>query len=154
MLLPGVLNSISPLLEEAVISELLQTNEKTKEYGLVLSAEEIKNLIEVRNHVLHSCGRVELGIEVTRGLIEKFCTSAFINEENYVSIVNELQEVFYCIKNETEDKLGDDRLISLLWDTFENSCGGSIDLLKSTLEVFAEDFRRKEQIKDFLEGDE
>lgn len=155
MLLPMVLNSIHPLLRETYIGELLKSNERTKEYGLVLTAEEVQHIIEVRNHVLNSYGRVELGLEVTKELIDNFCTSAFVNRENYVPTLNELHETFYYLKNETEDRIADDKLIRMMKDYFENSCGGSIDLLKSTLEVFAEDFRRKAQIKDSLgEGDE
>jgi len=155
MLLPMVLNSVNPLLKETYMDELLKSNERTKEYGLVLTAEEAKKIIEARNNILHSYGRVELGNEVTKELIEKFYTSAFINDENYVSMLNEFHEIFYYLKNETEDKIADDKLIGIMKDYFENSCGGSVELLKSTLEVFAEDFRRKAQTEDSLgEGDE
>lgn len=150
MFLSMVLNSVNPLLKEIYVDELLKSNEKTKEYGLVLTAEEVKNIIAARNNVLNSYGRVELGLEVTKGLIDNFCTSAFIDNESYVSTLNELHEIFYYLKNETEDKIADDKLIRIIKDYFENSCGGSINLLKSTLEVFAEDFRRKAQIKDSL----
>ena len=155
MLLPMVLNLINPLMKEMHIGELLKTNEKTKDYGLVLTAEEAKNIIEVRNNVLHSVGRVELGLEVTKELIENFYTSGYLNEENYVPVLNELQEMFYYFKNETLDKISDQKLIGIMKEYFEKSCGGSIELLKSTLEVFAEDFRRK-PLTDGLseEGDE
>lgn len=150
MLLPKALNSVNPLLKETYIDALLKINQETEEYGLVLSPEEIKNIIEVRNKVLDAYGRVELGLEVTKKLIMNFYTSAFINDENYVPTLNELHEIFYYLKNETEDRISDDKLIEIIKNKFENSCEGSIDLLKSTLEVFAEDFRRNAQKKNYI----
>lgn len=155
MLLPMVLNSLNSQLKETYAGELLKCNEKTKEYGLVLTAEDAIKIIEARSHALQSYGRVELGIEVTGELIEAFCTSTFINEENYIDMINELNEIFYYMKNETEDKLGDEKLIGIMKEHFEEISKGSIDQLKSTLEAFAQDFRKKAQIKELSEkGDE
>ncbi len=155
MLLPAVLNLINPLLKETYIDSILKCNEKTWECGLILTEEEAKTIIEVRNNVLNSYGRVDLGMDAALGLIESFHTSSFITCENYVTTLNELQEIFYHMKNETEDMIPDDKLIDTIKYYYENSCGGSIELLKSSLEVFTEDFRRKMQkIGSLGEGEE
>ncbi len=146
MLLPAMLNSVTPMLMEKYTRELLELNHKTKGYGLVLTLEDAKCLIEVRNKALCNFGRIELGIEVTKGLIDVFSRSSYINEENYIATLNELQEIFYYLKNETEDKIGDSMLIVVMKDYFENICGGSLELLKSVLENYARDFRRDLQI--------
>ncbi|MDP4180525.1 MAG: DUF6323 family protein [Bacillota bacterium] len=143
MFLPMVLNSLNPLLKETFVNELLKCNERTKDYGLVLTPEGAESIIEARNNILNSLGRVDMGIEVALGLIENFYTSTFINEENYVSVLNEFQEIFYYMKNETEDMISDDKLICIIKDYYENLCGGSLELLKSCLEEFIHDFRRK-----------
>lgn len=153
MLLPMVLNSINPALRERYAGELLRLNEFTGEYGLLLSPEEAQGIIETRNAVLSSHGRVDLGIEVARELIKSFYSSSYINAGNYVSIINELQEIFYYMKNETEDLIADDRLIGIIRSYFENSCGGSIELLKGKLDEFAADFRRKADTGGFMEGE-
>jgi len=140
------------MLEKRYIGELLEINKRTKEYGLVLTAEDAKGLIEVRNAALRNFGRVELGIDVTKRLIETFSTSSFINEENYVSTLNELQEIFYYLKNETEDRIADDKLIAIIKDHLENNCKGSVELLKSALEAYARDFRRNLQADDLMQG--
>ena len=143
MLLPAVLNSIAPMLMEKYVRNLLECNEKTKDYGLKLTLEEAKSIIDTRNNALLSHGRVDLGIDAAMGIIETFYTSSYINAENYVSTINEVQEIFYYMKNETEDLIADDKLIQIIKSHFENTCGGSIELLKSTLDEFAANFRRK-----------
>jgi Family of unknown function (DUF6323) len=155
MFLPRMLSSIDSSIQENFVIELLEMNQKTKEYGLILTPEEIINMMDVRNQALHGYGRVELGIEVTKELVEVFCTSSYINDENYASTLNELHEIFYYLKNETEDKIGDFKLIHIMKDYFDNACGGSLELLKSKLEVFAENFRSDAQLREtLLERDE
>lgn len=143
MNLPNIFNFEQTMLSEVYINELLQTNEETKKYGLELTLEDSLQIINTRNKVLKNYGRIELSFEVTKKLIEGFASSAFINDKNYVEILNELQETFYYLKNETEDKLGDDILIELMKDLFENSCEGSIELLNSNLEGVSRNFRKK-----------
>lgn len=150
MFLPRVLSAIDSSVQKKYMAELLEMNQKTKEYGLILTPEEINNMMVVRKQVLHSYGRVELGIEVTKQLMEVFCTSAYIHNDNYAATLNELHEVFYYIKNETEDKIGDFKLIRMMKDDFDNVCGGSLELLKSKLEAFAENFRCDTQIRESL----
>lgn len=154
MLLPLLLNSTDPLLEMTYIDELLKLNSLTKTSGLVLSREDAKAVIQGRNVVLKYNGRIELGFEVTKELIKNFHDSGFVTEDNYIPLLNELHEVFYYFKNETEEKLSDQDLIQIMKNYFTNSCGGSIELLKGVLEVFAADFRRKAQMMDFIESRE
>ena len=52
-------------------------------------------LIVYRNKVLHDHGRIELGIEVLKELIEVFAASPYMDEDNYVETLIELQEIFY-----------------------------------------------------------
>lgn len=143
MNLPNIFNFEQVILSEVYINELLQVNEETKKNGLVLTFQDVKQIINVRNKVLKNYGRIELSFEVTKNLIKAFSSSAFINDNNYMCIINDLQETFYYLKNETEDKLGDNKLIELMKDLFENSCEGSVELLNSYLEEFSRNFRKK-----------
>ncbi len=135
---------------EKYTAELLETNQKTKKYGLILTPEEIKNMLVFRNQVLLDYGRVELGIEVSKQLAEVFCTSPYINQQNYASTLNELHEIFYDLKNETEDKIDDFQLIKIMKNYFDHACGGSLELLKGKLEAFAQAFRSETHVKDPL----
>lgn len=146
-----VLNSSNPLLINKYAGDLLAINETTKQYGLILTEQDAKNIIEVRNSVLCSYGRVDLGIDVTKEIIKNLSVSSFINNENYIYSINELQELFYYMKNETEEKIPDDELITLIKDFYENTCWGSMEFMKGALTQYAEEFRRQEQKKETIE---
>lgn len=154
MFLSRIFSSLNTSMQEQVVVQILELNEKTKEYGLVLSPEEVRQMILARNQVLHNYGRVELSIQVTKGLIEVFATSPYVHEDDYATLLNELHEIFYYIKNETEDKIGDWRMIEMMRELFDENCGGSLDLLSSKLEEYAEVFRREIQLNEALEGDD
>lgn len=150
MFLPAVLHSLETGLMDNQVNDILAINIETAENGLSLTEEEVKSIINMRNTVLKGCGRIELGIEATKQLIKAFCTSPFINDENYVPTLNELHEIFYFLKNETDDKAGDEELIEKMSETFNNECHGSLELLKGLhFDNIVKFFKEKEQ-KDFL----
>ncbi len=151
MFLPMLLNSANPLLNEKHVGILMNINNTSRQYGLTITAEDARNIVEVRNTVLRNYGRVDLGIAATGEIMEKFCTSSFIDSGNYLYIINEIQELFYYLKNETEEKIPDDELITLLRELFENYCWGSVEFLKGVVQEYAEAFRKQEQKRDILE---
>ena len=151
MNLPSIFNSMDSLMKEMQTNEILKVNEKTEKYGLTLTAEDAVEIVEIRNHLLRSYGRVELDMEATKKLIHCFSTSPFINQEDYAASLKELQEIFYYLKNETADEIGDDNLIEVIKDLFDNSCEGSIELLQGReLAAFVRGYRTKGQGKDYL----
>ncbi|MBC7959786.1 MAG: hypothetical protein H7X94_07960, partial [Vallitaleaceae bacterium] len=112
-------------------------------------------IIQERNLTLRNVGRIELSMDVTKKMIETFCPSAYILQENYVSTLIELQEIFYDLKNETEDSIPDDELIKVMYTYFEKDCEGNLDYLKSSyLDQLAQALIRKNQTDDFMQGDE
>ena len=143
MLLPIVLNSLNNALKEQQVNEILQLNDESSKYGMVLTANEVLQLLEARNGFLQHIGRIDIGIEVSKSIVCNFSNSTYMTPEIYVATLHELHEIFYYMKNETEDKIGDDALIKLMKDYFETTCGGSVELLKGTLHIFAENFRKK-----------
>ncbi len=148
MRLPIIINDLAG---DQQINEILKLNEETMSYRLMLSKEEIMQIMEVRNQVLTGYGRIELGTDVINKLIKSFYTSPFIEQDMYMLTLIELQEVFYYMKNETEDNISDDELIDILKDFFENYCRGSIELLQGReIESFARNQRIKYQQSDFF----
>lgn len=155
MYLSRIFNSLNASMQEQYMTELLELNGKTKEYGLVLTAQDVELMMAARSQVLYSYGRVELSIEVTKELIRGFSSSSFIQQENYADTLNELHEIFYYLKNETEDRISDMKLLHRMKEVFEEDCEGSLDLLKTRLEEYAEGFRRELQKNEsLLEGDD
>ena len=155
MFLSRIFSSMNTSMQEQAVIQILELNQKINEYGLVLSSEEVRQMIVNRNQVLHNYGRVELSIEVTKELIENFAVSPYVHKDDYATLLNELHEIFYYLKNETEDKIGDNRMIEMMRELFDEDCGGSLDLLKSKLEEYAEVFRREIQLNEALyEGED
>lgn len=143
MNLPNIFNFDLTRLSESYANELLKINEQINEQGLGITLEDAKQIINTRDKVLNSYGRIELSLQSTEKIMKLFSDSSFINQNNYVSSINDLQETFYYLRNETKDKISDDELIELMKDLFENSCEGSIELLNSSLEQFSIKYRKK-----------
>ena len=133
---------IDKMSKYTAIEQIIKINEKTYEYGLTLTYSDAVELIETRSISLSENGRVEIGSATIGKIIEAFCDSAFIIQQDYAETINQLVEIFYYIKNETLELISDDELIDLMKDYFENSCKGSLDLLKDReLEKMARNIR-------------
>lgn len=120
----------SKLLDSKIYEEILKCNEKTCKYGLKLTNEDVKELINTRKVALKKSGRLEFNGEIIDKIIINFCDSPYISQYNYSDTINELVEIFYNYKNETLDVIGDDELIEIMKDYFNNYCQGSIELLE------------------------
>lgn len=118
------------LLKKQVFNEILQCNEFTSEYGLKLSEEGVKEIINTRNIALQKSGRIEFNGQIINKIITAFCDSPYISQYNYSDTINELVEIFYNYKNETLDYISDDELIEIMQNKFNNYCQGSLELLE------------------------
>jgi len=112
--------------------ELRDSNEFSIKYGLMLSENQIQNLVQRRFETLRDTGRIEFGEGVLKKLIYAFSDSPYIHQLNYEEILLELQDAFYYFKNETDDRLSDDELIEYMKETFEGKAQGSIEYLTGT----------------------
>lgn len=111
---------------------LKQCNEITARFGLVLSDEQVENIVQRRFEALKFTGRIEFGEGIMKKLIVEFCDSPYIWQENYDSTIIELQDIFYSYKNESLDAIADDDLIQLMKHSFDNECQGSLEYLRET----------------------
>ena len=144
MLLPDLLGGNRPVLWMDQIRLLMEMNEELGEEGLVLSQKEAGEILQERNRVLQHCDRIELEVELTRKLMRTFAASPFVHQGNFVSVLHDLHEIFYFLKNETEDQLPDDTVIARLKELFDGLCEGSVEMLRGQgLEVFMERYRKE-----------
>ena len=120
----------SNLLERQAFDDISKCNELTSEYGLILSEEDVKEIIVTRNVALEKSGRIEFNGQIINKIIITFCDSPYISQNNYSDTINELVEIFYNYKNETLDYIGDDELIEIMKEYFDNYCQGSLELLE------------------------
>lgn len=124
------------------MATLIHSNEKTEQYGLSLTEEDAKELIVYRDESLKKYQRVELGTSILDKIIYTFCDSSYINQDNYLESLERLQEIFYEFKNESEDNLTDDELLSFMKEQFEGVCSGDTEYLEGTcLEIFSKAIR-------------
>ena len=124
------------------LARVLETNERTARYGLSLSVQDAKLLLEERTHVLKEERRVEFGGGILPKIIEEFCDSDFIDQNNYVDTLIRLQEIFYLYKNEMLDEITDEELIHFMREQFEEVCFGDLSYLEGTcLRIFSEAIR-------------
>lgn len=124
------------------LAKVIETNEYTNRFGLVLSLEDAKLILNNRKKALSEQKRVEFGEGITEKIIKEFCDSEYIDQNNYVDTIIRLQEIFYLYKNEMDDEITDDELIHLMKQQYEILCFGDLDYLESTcLSDFAEAIR-------------
>lgn len=115
------------------IANIKKCNEYTNKYGLILSENQISNLLERRKETLKETGRIELRVGIIDKLIKEFCDSPYINQENYAKTLYELIEIFYEYKNETMDLITDDELIEFMKKSFDGIAGGDLEYLSGTV---------------------
>lgn len=128
--------------QKAELKKIVDSNEKTRAFGLTLSEEQAKELLVSRKNSLADTQRVEFGGSILPKLIHAFCDSQFIEQDNYLMVLTELQEIFYTYKNESMDDLTDDELLDFMRRQFDEVCFGDLDYLKGTcLERFTRAIR-------------
>ena len=115
------------------IANIKKCNEYTNQYGLLLSENQISNLLERRKETLKETGRIEFRIGIIDKLIKEFCDSPYINQENYAKTLYELIDIFYEYKNETMDLITDDELIKFMKKSFNGVCQGDLEYLSGTI---------------------
>ncbi len=124
------------------IARILSFNDKTKRYGLTLTDKDAGLLLAGRRNTLKEQRRVEFGESILPKIIEAFCDSQYINQDDYVEMLMALQDIFHLYKNESQDQLTDDELLTFMREQFEGLCFGSLEYLSETcLERFARAIR-------------
>lgn len=112
--------------------ELKAVNEITIRYGLTLSDQDINELVENRFKSLKDTGRIEFSGGILKKLVEAFCDSPYVMQENYKDTLMEIQEAFYFFKNEAMDQIADEELIEFMKRHFDGKCQGSLEYLSGT----------------------
>ena len=127
------LSNINNLLinnQETTVNEIVELNKTTEKYGLILTKEQAIDLVNNRNIILKEIGRIEIGGGILEKLIYEFCDSSYIYKDEYLDILEELTNIFYEYRCEFDEKLSDEQIIKYMKNKFDNSCNGSLELLK------------------------
>ena len=130
------------LQQQNQLSKMIEANQTTKQYGLMLSEQDAKLILKSQRYALKQEERIEFGEGVIPKIIYEFCDSDFIDQNNYVETMIRLQEIFYLYKNEMHDEITDDELLHFMKEQFESICFGDLDYLEGTcLPIFSQAIR-------------
>ncbi len=138
--------SIVPTISQIDIakSELSLCNDISKKSGLTLSEKDMEKLVDARFKSLESSGRVEFGGGVLKDLVKAFHSSKYVTKENYLEILEELQDAFYYFRGECDGLVSDKELIAFMRKAFDGEAAGNIEYLVGTsLERFCMKLRGK-----------
>lgn len=111
------------------IQELRDCVPVCERYGLSLSEADIKELVSARKDALVDSGRIEFKGGILPKLIYAFSDSPYVDNENWVETLTELQEAFYYYKGDAEERFTDDELIEFMVKVFNGRAQGSAEYL-------------------------
>lgn len=114
-------------------SKILNCNKFLQNYGISLSQQDAEQIIEKRIETLRQTKRIELGEWVVEKIIKEFCDSAYISQDNFVSTVYELIDIFYYYKNETNDLVSDEEIIKFMREYYDSLAHGDLEYLAGTI---------------------
>ncbi len=123
-------NNLLVINDNKCLKDILLLNEVTSKKGLVLEEKQILELINYKNDILKEKGRIEI-IPILDKIIYEFYNSPYVDEENYLLIIEQLTETFYLYQEEFDNKLTDEEIIRYLKENFNNNCAGSVTLLEN-----------------------
>ena len=128
----NIILTILNIKKKQLIMNIKKCNELTIKFGVSLSDEAIERLINKRFEALKNTGRIEFDEGILKKLIETFCDSPYIMQNNYEETLEELQDIFYFFKGEAMEQIYDDELIEFMKRDFDGKCQGSIEYLSGT----------------------
>lgn len=100
--------------------------------GLTLRPNDALRLIHAEQTVLSDTGRLLLDDGILPPLIETFADSPYLPGDA-AETLTALVELFYHLKNETADRIPDERLLETMRQRFEEPCRGSVEWLADLL---------------------
>lgn len=118
--------------KEERVNAILKTSEGIEKYGLSITKKDAEELAVAGKNSLKEQRRVEFNGGIMPKLISEFCDSSYIQQDNFMEILTQLQDIFYQYKNEMMDEITDDELIHFMKEQFETICYGDLEYLAGT----------------------
>lgn len=115
--------------KETIKNNLTLINDRTKEFGLILTEEQIENLIDVRKYALSDNSLLEIGSSILEDIILEFYTSPYISKIDYDETLYELVNIYYTLREQFNYRIPDAYIIKLMREHFDDDAYGSTELL-------------------------
>ena len=112
----------------AEIAKLSTLNKLLLKNSLILKPNDIERLIITKNTILHDLNRVEINNNLLYKIINEFCTSPFLEQDNFITVVEEITELVYLFEAKISNVLTDDEIIHYLKSEYEKY-EGCLDLV-------------------------
>lgn len=112
----------------AAAGELIAGCQVWEQFGMVLSP---RQAVMLAQHQAAALLRIDFGGGGLKKLADAFCGSPYIQPADWAGTLAELTTIFYALKNETRDLVGDDALIAAMAARFQ-TVGGLLEALAST----------------------
>ena len=126
-------NSIITAANQTAVAEILACNTHTARFGLTLTEQDAKSLVQTRSAALKNAARVEFAGGALSAIITAFADSPYLSDDSYMETLHILVETFYEYKTETLDTIDDDELIALMRRHFDTTCQGSAEWLREDI---------------------
>ena len=146
--------SLARMEQEHFLQELSSLNTRTARFGLTLSRQAMEEIRLARVGALLDHGRVELGPSAVSLIVEGFCDSPFLLQDEYEATLTELVDAFYYFKNACADLLTDDELIQAMRERYDAYDGSVEAVTGTTLEALCRARRLGEAYEDRFEEEE
>lgn len=109
--------------------QLLELN-KYLTKDIVLTKENVLELITNKNSLLKEIGRIDLTNSILENIILTFTDSSFIDKNNYMDNFLSLTKIFLYYEKTFSKKLSSEEILKYLKDEFEKN-EGSIELIST-----------------------
>ena len=119
----------SDVVKQSTVREIVSLNTLSSQYGLSLQGRQAEELIASQRLSLCGADRMDFSGGIAGKIIAGFCSSPYLQQENYVEARCELVDIFYYYKNELPSGLSDEGLVRLMRKLFDGVCGGSLEML-------------------------
>lgn len=126
-------------------SQLMLCNDYTEVYGLQLSEDQVTELVEYQSDALLRHKRFEFAGGILEQLVRGICTSSWVHQDNYLETLEELLDVFYEFRNLRGPEVGDQEILDLIVERFEDFSQGVSEYIGE------DDYFRMEDLMDWRE---
>ena len=140
--------SLMRMEQERFLQELYALNARTARFGLTLRPQAMEEIRLARVSALSDHGRVELGPSAVSRIVDWFCDSPFLLQDEYEATLMELVDAFYYFKNACADLLTDDELIQAMRERYDSYDGSVEAITGTTLEALCRARRLGEAYED------
>ncbi|MDD6498198.1 MAG: DUF6323 family protein, partial [Solobacterium sp.] len=82
-------------------------------------------------------------------LVSTFINSRYTNQNEFEELIFDLTELFYTLKNDSDDLIDDSEIIAFLFDAYENFANGEMEILYRLANFYISYFHEHNSTKGF-----